>query len=342
MVAAESLSGATVWVATNGGTSKEYEDNDILDNQESATRYIEAVEGQDFWVVITLDQNIELLGQGIRLKVWVDGQLVATRTVHQDKIQRHGYTHVVKGFQCSETLRKDFCFAALRTEEDGQSDALLDAERVKHLGSITVELHHVQNFRDVEETIAKQSTKSFAQDFRSFDAISEKALKGRAVSHSVSLKDVPLKAPKGRRGAGNQRNIRTYTEFVDPWKRPAATYTIRYRSRDALKSMLIIPQSREPSPVRPATPPSMKEEEPGELGQIEADVIEVQNFEDSKDRTKFQTKRERDREQSPRRRKTRKNEEVTVIELDDDGEVISETIYKKVDAPDPTQTMAID
>ncbi|KXT00160.1 hypothetical protein AC578_3293 [Pseudocercospora eumusae] len=324
MVATESLPGARVWVATNGGTSKEYEDKDILDSQDSATRYIEAVGGQDFWVVIGLDQTIELLGQGIRLKVWVDGQLVATRTIHQDKIQRRGYTHVVKGFQCSESLRKDFCFATLRTEEDDQTEALLDTERVKHLGSIAVEIHHVKNFRDVEETGTKQSTKSFAQDFKAFDIISEKALKGRAVSHSVS-----------------------------------SCETKADRLADALKSMLIIPRSREPSPVRPATPPAMKEEEPGELGQMEADVIEVQKLEDSKvcyeiiqqsllcshkqDHTKCQTKMgRRQEEQFPRRRKTRKNEEITVIELDDDGEVVSETIYKKADALNPMQTMAID
>ena len=78
--------------------------------------------------------------------------------------------------------------------------------------------------------------------------VSEKSLKGQAISHTVSYG--PARIAMKPQGSG--------VHYVDSFYVPVGVFRFKYRSKQALQAMLVIPRSPTPEPIRLPNPVNIK------------------------------------------------------------------------------------
>ncbi|KXT00142.1 hypothetical protein AC578_3286 [Pseudocercospora eumusae] len=319
MAITKALPGVVVSVLVNGAALQEYADSEVEDDARTVTRYVEATSGQTFAISCETPSNFEFAGNCISYNIHMDGKRVDSHLVLAKNVHPNGSLGVRKGITLDKDTMRKFCFAKLRTSE-GEMHNAPPAASIQNLGSITVEVHH----RRMTGRKLKRSWAHPEGRATSLDVVPEKALKGQAVSHSVGFGDPVRHSSSG---------IYWETRYLDPTETPAATFIFLYRSKDALKSMLILPRTPSPEPM--PTPPPLTKRHPNSLSQAEVAEMQkrLQEFESQSSKSKAKVKREQN-ENSPPRRKTRKSGEVTVIELDDDGNIVNETSMCKSETPD--------
>ncbi|MCJ1287059.1 hypothetical protein MMC26_006407 [Xylographa opegraphella] len=137
---------------------------------------------------------------------------------------------------------------------DGQSGNLdsFEGSGLASIGKIVVSVYRVTNIRkstNVTTTLNVQTGSSVSE------SIPEKALKGRALSHIISL-DPPEKT-----SAFSWVDC----DYVDKLRSPFVNFEFRYRSRKALQIEGIIPRSPSPVPLEDRPVESLTREEAIEL-----------------------------------------------------------------------------
>jgi hypothetical protein len=189
MAISDDLPGIKVEVVVGGTAFTEY-DHDDTGEVRTVTKYIEATSGRIFVVSIELLPSFKFKADCIAFDIEADGMMMDRPIILKtDK----GRFRVVKGRRMSDTKVEKFQFSSLHTGERwhsafqdradfapeiNSSSTREDASRLKHLGSVVIKCTH--------KTVLRPGNALVLDKVHSPGSISEKALKGQAVSHNVT------------------------------------------------------------------------------------------------------------------------------------------------------------
>ncbi|KFY72116.1 hypothetical protein V499_07733 [Pseudogymnoascus sp. VKM F-103] len=242
MAVIDAVPGVEVSVCVNSHPVKEYEDTDeIIDGPLASTtvvKYIEAISDTQFTINITVHPAFDEHRQtrdDLLVNAKVDGKWVDGRFRDCTKHEKFTpWTMPVVGMVNNEPGRETisaFMFTTVEIVEVADKAKIdEDVKAAAKLGEITVEvfrveiLEYIDPHKNVVDKIASE--------------ISEKAIKGRALSHGTTFGVAKTASPY---------RIRRNT-FLDGKDKPLARFVFRYRSREALRTLLIIPRSPSPDP----------------------------------------------------------------------------------------------
>ncbi|KAK3722677.1 hypothetical protein LTR37_002248 [Vermiconidia calcicola] len=289
MAISEDLPGVEVEVTVGGKGLREHEDRDLEEEPRSTIRYIEAISGLTFAISTKLLPHFEFKGDCIMFSISVDGVWTASPVI----LRTHGKkdrSPVTEGKWIASDRIAKYRFATLETVSDGHMKPG-EATSFKDLGSIVVKCTHGRVHGNT--TFAGESANG------KVGIVSEKALKGRTLSHQVDFTEAAPKTTQWTRTSPCPRE-----------PNPVASFVFCYRSIDALKSMLIIP--------RTPTPPLLEDRDITTLSQDELKELQkrAQEFREYKANL-AKVKREKSDDNPRRRKKARPNAGDTQLELDD-------------------------
>ena len=144
-------------------------------------RYIEAVSGQVFEIAITAEQGCSSIGDCLMFEIHEDGSESKDEPlVFYQRCKDIAHRRVSRGIREGVNRVRLFRFAALEIASDGRMFKGEDLA-VKDLGSIVI--HISQRWaKACLETICRPGASSEDDGLK---VVSEKALKGRSVTHSV-------------------------------------------------------------------------------------------------------------------------------------------------------------
>ncbi|KAF2809635.1 uncharacterized protein BDZ99DRAFT_463419 [Mytilinidion resinicola] len=254
MAILDDLLGLKVEIVVNGQPLQEYDDEDGEEEKpKSVIKYIEATSNATFEVrvIFGLELPQEHRQYSYTCRVYLDG-------TYQDGMVFEKRTGLFKqatlrgrrSCKAGEYYLQTFRFSNL-TIDDGDLNAVGQGvkDALNQVGEISVTFQRMHYGGDV----APIEKSPFTQPSH-LGTIPEKVLKGRAISHQATLA-TPQTVPAFREVIG---------EYVDTVKSPFATFNFRYRSRDALKALHIIPRSASPvaledRPVEDLTPEELRE-----------------------------------------------------------------------------------
>ncbi|KAK5710576.1 hypothetical protein LTR15_012905 [Elasticomyces elasticus] len=308
MVTTDLLPGIAFSVTVNGQALEEYEDHDQEPEDRKVIRYVEACSGQTFEIRTTAQKGFKTSGGCLAMDIYIDGsdEPVDRPLIRNVRSKSDKYTHVSLGCQKSMNEARLYCFAPLKTAEDGPT-FMGDPTKVKDLGSIVIKLqlrHALQTLQPSDEDVASR----FEKKAQGVGALSEKSVKGHAFSHTVSLGDAVAT------GTTNLFRTTAVGGVPDPY----AIIEFRYRSLESLKAMLIIPRTPSPPPLEDRDFDSLSREE---LQQLHQRMRAIRETSEANVPVKQEIKRERT-DDNPRPRKVaRPNRASTVLEFDDDNSV---------------------
>ena len=114
MAIIDDLPGVVIEIIVKGTALKEYEDDELDEDERTVTRYIEAVSGQEFAVRIKRLPNCEFKGDCISFTITADGQDVDFPLLSKTK-GRH--THLSEGKEEAGGYERKYRFADLETGE---------------------------------------------------------------------------------------------------------------------------------------------------------------------------------------------------------------------------------
>ncbi|KAF2004868.1 hypothetical protein P154DRAFT_518926 [Amniculicola lignicola CBS 123094] len=241
-----------VEVLVNGTPLQEYDDDEVEASPTSVTKYIEAKSGAEFAIRWTFTPPFPK--NTVMLDIFLDGKWM--RGVFANQKNFHGiapYSYMITGAVHEVGkgwFERKFCFSKLTVTD---ADARSTDEKVnlvlKEMGNITVKAHNVKNLT----TSASQTLSKATKD--RVGPVPEKSLKGSALSHQATL---------GKAQASRKQDVLT-CDYIDPNKRPFATFNMKYRSRDALQSLLVIPRPAAPLPLEERNVDDLTPEEMREL-----------------------------------------------------------------------------
>ncbi|KAK0937568.1 hypothetical protein LTR29_010901 [Friedmanniomyces endolithicus] len=298
MVAVDLLPGIDISITVAGQALLEHEDHDEEQQDRTTTRYVEAVSGQIFEVRITAQKGFRSGGDMLSFRIHVDGsKAINIPALRNSACSFNSYVHISQGCRQNRSEVRRYCFATLETASDGRTLAT-ESPQLNNLGSIVVTVHqkYATGVCEPGHGSKKPST---------IGIVAEKALKGKALSHSVDFT-----APVACK-FGESVTAKAVPGLPDPY----ATIVFRYRSLEMLKSMSIIP--------RTPTPPPLEEREYETSNRD--DFLELQRqLREMKERhgaPSVKVKRERT-DDNPRRRKVaRPSRNSMQLELDEEGGV---------------------
>ncbi|KAF2651345.1 hypothetical protein K491DRAFT_761119 [Lophiostoma macrostomum CBS 122681] len=241
------IPGLRVEVYVNGDPLREYhdyeedsEDDDEDDEEEpdrprkTVTKYVEAVSGANFELRVSFNDSFDS-PHAIRGKIEIDGMDVR-RCAWKTQTSRLTHKHLEGAHITQQGQRyiRKFRFRELDIVEENESTKGQRPNNLRTMGQISMDFYCITNIRTIKPANEKNV------DLPEPGQIAEKALKGRALSHCGIL-DAP------------QRNNTPSTaydfDYVDPNKRPFATFVFKYRSLAALKALHVIRRTPSPTPL---------------------------------------------------------------------------------------------
>ncbi|RDL33263.1 uncharacterized protein BP5553_08702 [Venustampulla echinocandica] len=246
MAILEGAPGIRVTIVSQGKALKEYEDDDGFRRGEYdvpveriSTTYIECVSDEEFRIELEITPDYNPAGKHTHLSfsAYVDGMSVARWPTPKAPGVKYYIDAALTRLNKREISCRTLKFSQIRKVDDADSTRVKsDAKLAANLGEIIVYVHHAteKNSRDKES--------GGPGEFQAVDEISEKALKGKSISHSISF------------GAAKVIQQTPSRELVYPDGRhsPLGIFRFKYRSREALQQELII--ARSPSPEAVASP----------------------------------------------------------------------------------------
>ncbi|KAK5010061.1 hypothetical protein LTR28_012008 [Elasticomyces elasticus] len=173
------LPGVEVAITVNGKRVKEYLAIDMQDGPRTATRYIEASSNQKFAVKCRVLGGFEYKGDCMSFETLVDGVSASCSIISMRNTEAGAATLTEKGVCEGNKLRR-FKFSAIETVDPDGLPHDVDVASVKSFGTIRVVVCH--------EKEVPHSGHQFDMEVKlpEMGMLSEKALKGQALSHSVS------------------------------------------------------------------------------------------------------------------------------------------------------------
>ncbi|KAF2471626.1 uncharacterized protein BDR25DRAFT_222507, partial [Lindgomyces ingoldianus] len=226
-------------------------DDEEEQGPDAVTKYIESKTGSEFQVRSSFPRPFP--GTTVLVDIHLDGRRVCGTFAHQECMAGAGCTIIQSGvpsYARDQWFERTFCFAELTIDDSGilpVRDKL--KKTLDRIGEISVYFYKTRNLQQ------KDSHTFNGADISTVGTISEKVLKGKALSHEVSLQ--------------KPRQIRNRTvyefEYIQPQKEPFASFCFRYRSRIALKALCIIPRSSSPLPLEDRPVEDLTLEEAREL-----------------------------------------------------------------------------
>ncbi|KFX99241.1 hypothetical protein V490_01888 [Pseudogymnoascus sp. VKM F-3557] len=242
MAVIDEVPGLDVSIWMNGQPVKEYEDaGEEIDGplaSKSVVKYIEAISDTEFAVnfsVLPVFKEHRQTKDDLLFKAQVDGKWYSGRFMEFGQSDSRPWNRLVEGVSGVDvagrgTLRP-FKFDAINIVEATDSTKTeIDMKAAAKLGEVIVDVFRVRIGANAESKYSAQKDTAAT--------VSEKAIKGRALSHGTTLgttKTIP--APK----------ISHHTN-LDGVDKPLARFIFRYRSKEALRQLLIIPRTPSPDP----------------------------------------------------------------------------------------------
>ncbi|KAI1458285.1 hypothetical protein F4805DRAFT_425164 [Annulohypoxylon moriforme] len=244
MAILEEVPGIEVTVVVAGRDATEYDDPDASEQPNEAadcptsTKYIECIDGANFSVKyhLTNDYDWSYQNHSLTFTLHADGTRLKG-TVLKERDLRYGHkTTEIKEKEYFDAATQQwqgqkFKFSAVTTVDDVSKDRIKgDMAIAKNLGTIKVEIFRCQDLGACSTHNSRNAHKTSGYE------LSEKALKGKAISHGTSLSTPEYtRAPR-------------FVDTRDLDKGPIAVFLFNYRSRDALKREMIIPRTPSPDP----------------------------------------------------------------------------------------------
>ncbi|GIZ44174.1 hypothetical protein CKM354_000737800 [Cercospora kikuchii] len=193
--------GIEVAVMVDGEPLQEYTETAFEPEEKTVTRYVEAKSNQTFAMRISVAEGTPMKGNCLTFYIHIDGKRAAAL----------------------------FFFDSLDVATDGKMLAE-EADRLEKLGTIEVFVNEEITLDTVDQTYETASD---------LGIVSEKALKGRALSHSVAFgAPTATVAPP----CINTKLVNEYEEF-------AMKIVFKYRSLGNLKAEMVIPRTPSPPPL---------------------------------------------------------------------------------------------
>ena len=173
-----------VAIHADGAPLQEHEDEDeVAANDSEVTRYIEATTGQTFSININVGAGTEFVGDSFAFHVCVDGHMVDNTITRRTGETHTGSQVTSQGRYLAAGRVQKYRFADLDKSGD-KTPTREEIDVFKQLGEIRVVTHH-QIRRDAGAHVE-------AAPPQASSAVSERALKGQTVSHSIESVSFPI------------------------------------------------------------------------------------------------------------------------------------------------------
>ncbi|KAH0339329.1 hypothetical protein KCU81_g7237, partial [Aureobasidium melanogenum] len=250
MAVLDGLPGVEIAVVVDTKDLPEYQDSDTANKEDTVTKYIEAVDGANFAAKIKLTKDFVFKGDLICVQVRIDGTRVCGLCLVPADVQAGSYNYNVDNIRVNNESARRLKFKVLETVSEEDAGVSDNRERVQNMGKIEIRVDHEN------KTGVGTSTNDYQSPVIDESVISEKDVKGKAITHTYGLgEEIEVKSG----------NVVWYTAPVLGVKSPAATFVFHYRSKAALKDLLIIPRTPAPTPLEERPIEKLSHEETREL-----------------------------------------------------------------------------
>ncbi|MCJ1279957.1 hypothetical protein MMC21_007782 [Puttea exsequens] len=249
------LKGIDVTVRVNEQPLHEYNDDEDDNGEDNAiTRYVEATSGAQFSIDYEASASFKLVTDVVAVEFRLDGGLVDTAIHRKEKLSNYrsldgSWSSAFYGTR--EPVGKGWRMRPFIFEEIAIVDEAI-ASRLKNpsttnMGTVVVAFYH--------RRLGPKSAPAKFKGKKEISQLTEKNLKGKTLTHNAKLgmaKDI-----------GNVTTWKTYP--ADGHEDPFATFNFKYRSRRALKSLLLIPRTPSPIPLEDRDFETLTQEERDEF-----------------------------------------------------------------------------
>ncbi|KAG4430283.1 hypothetical protein IFR05_014230 [Cadophora sp. M221] len=245
MAILDRVPGLEVKVHINGQPAQEYDDDE--DEQavpgavgwyqaaRTVRKYVESISDKEFLVQLSLDNSFKFDCPTLSCELSIDGKVVRSPVIYRK--HQESFTLEIDGIKTSAgdgktALLKPFKFSKIETSTDDAKlkDIKEDSKHMNDVGEIV--------FRIWRSTEARPREAHNYTELVAVNAVHEKALKGQAKSHTTTL---------GEASRIVSRHV-VSCEKLDGFDYPIAIFRFLYRSKDSLKSLLIIKRTPSPDP----------------------------------------------------------------------------------------------
>ncbi|KAF7960663.1 hypothetical protein EAE96_000337 [Botrytis aclada] len=330
MTVLEAVRGIEVTVCVDEQALQEYDDDevevvsaDVEEYQASRTvaKYIESHTGHEFMIKIQTLDTYKPDSPILSFKIYVDGMNVSSPNINPHSGLFN--TRTIRGIETilenGNAFVEPFLFKTITTSADDEKLASVkeDAKRLSDVGEIVVKVHRRgERIRSQKQSKRLRASKKLAAD--SSASVHEKALKGQAMSHSTTL---------GAPQATTASNV-SKMSYVDGKDKPIAIYRFKYRSKESLKSLLILKRTPEPSPSPSPSPAPIPNGASGSFDLESLDATQkakLQEFlgnlmgDEAQPNGERKIKREREKTESKANKRPKRGERVEVDLTGDDS-----------------------
>ncbi|KAK8094629.1 hypothetical protein PG997_001314 [Apiospora hydei] len=244
----EDVPGIHAAVQINGVEVAEYEAPDAGDEDApvpTVTKYVECIDNANFTIRMGVNRAYEwgYRNHALSLQVYVDGHWVIGKLFKSPMAPDAGFfppaETVIRGREeinpsTNEWVLRNFKFASVTTVDEAQQERVKDDLKIaSKLGVIEVQVLRGIVGGEVVSRPGNIKNNKFE--------LSEKSLKGKAVSHGTNFES----------GTRLDR-VPRYSDFepLPEDRGPIAIFRLIYRSREALKREMIIPRTPPPRSPR--------------------------------------------------------------------------------------------
>ncbi|CAG8956667.1 hypothetical protein HYFRA_00012211 [Hymenoscyphus fraxineus] len=285
MAILEGLPGIQVTIESDGRPLDEYPDDEDFKFQEfsapekaMSTVFVPCVSDAAFSIGLrTTQEYVPSLPphgpyhNGLNFRVYVNGKRIRGKYTPSASPGNWSST-VSKGRRSlgnNTYLYQSLSFSTIQKIDDANADRIASDTKITNqgLGEIVVVVWRVI-CKDDELKVTRRR-----KAFKNVSQVSEKALKGKAISHGVKFdQGTTAHKPSGKS-----------CDYVDGRHSAIAMFRFKYRSREALQQEMIIPRTPSPGPVLEAARPVSNAERLARL-QREMDQIKAEEEKENRPR----------------------------------------------------------
>ncbi|KAK5250346.1 hypothetical protein LTR16_005983 [Cryomyces antarcticus] len=115
MAILEDVPGIEVAITVNGNDLKEYEEDDIVNEPKTVTKYIEATSGVNFGIRYSVARRFPMKGDCITFSMYLDNEKCGSSVVTKASVNTSSSQHCKYGRNEADSKLRRFMFAALET-----------------------------------------------------------------------------------------------------------------------------------------------------------------------------------------------------------------------------------